>query len=496
MIFKKNNANKTLSFNVILNTLYEILIVITPLLTAPYVSRVLGSEGVGIYSYTYSLVNYFMMIAALGTVSYGCRVIAINRMNKSDYSKSFWEIQTLSVITSLLSLSVWLVISFVYKGYEIYMLILSFNILSSLFNISWLYAGLEKFKYTIAINAIVKILSVITIFIFINSKDDVWLYILINSLALFLGNLSMWFFLPKTVNKPNFRNFSLKAHFKKTLVFFIPTISSTIYTMIDKTLIGLITSDASQNGYYEQATKIINIAKSVCIFGINGVMTSRANYLFTKDDLSEAKSLFNLTLNMTSFLSIGACFGLFAISYRFVPIFFGDEFAPTIPILFALAPLLILICISNTLYQVYYCPSGKVKQASIYMIIGMIVNVILNVVLIYFFKAIGAAVASIVAEFVICLLMIIGSKGFFNFRELIGILWKKIIPGILMFGCVFCLEYFLNGLLNSIILLLINIIIGIIIYLLFIVIFKDQSLKELIGFLRGKSDNDGTQIQK
>ena len=147
--------------NIAYNTFYQILCLITPMITIPYVSRILGPDGVGIYSYTHSLVTYFVMFAALGTATYGAREISRNRENKKNVSKLFWEIELLTIFTSVICVLAWLLFSVIYSEYRPFMLILTLNIFATMFDISWLYTGLEKFKYTVSVNSIFKILGVI-----------------------------------------------------------------------------------------------------------------------------------------------------------------------------------------------------------------------------------------------------------------------------------------------------------------------------------------------
>ena len=231
----------SLKINVALNFIYQFLVIAIPLITTPYLSRVLLFEetgsNIGISSYTTSLVNIFIIFAALGTVSYGTREIARKRESKKDYSKLFFEIELLSVFSSFITLLFWVVFASVYVEYRLYLYILSLNIIATCFDISWLYAGLEKYKYTVGINALFKTISAVLIFVLVKSPDHLWVYILISSSALLLGNLSMWLFLPKVIQREKVDFNNLKYHLKNSFKYFIPTIATTIYTILDKTLI-------------------------------------------------------------------------------------------------------------------------------------------------------------------------------------------------------------------------------------------------------------------
>lgn len=319
---KKITKQVSLKFNLFLNMIYEILIIITPLITAPYISRVLQPDGVGINSYTTSLLTFFTLFAALGTASYGKRVIASLRNNIKDYSKAFWEIELITVFTTGICLFIWIIFSLFYKTYRSYMLVLSFTLISTLFDISWLFGGLEKFQYIVSVNSICKIISIFCIFFFVREKNDVLLYTAIISLSTLIGTVTMWLFLPKQIVKSKIDFNSIKKHFKGTLIYFAPAVATSLYTILDKTLIGIITTSDSENGYYEQATKVINIVKSVCFNAINGVMMARASFLFSQNNIEKFHELRDTTYNLTSFLSVGASFGILGVARDFVPMFF------------------------------------------------------------------------------------------------------------------------------------------------------------------------------
>jgi len=270
--------------NIILNTLYQILTLCIPFITTPYISRVLGANEIGIYSYTNSIQLYFSMFAALGTFTYGTREIARVRRSRTRRSKLFWEIELLTVFTSCICLAIWGILIAFSGKFKIYYLILTLNLINTMLDISWFYAGLEEFKYTIFQNSIFKILGAVLLFICIKTSNDLWLYILIMSLTSLLGTMTMWVYLPKFLKKTKIKNLKIFSHLKETFIYFIPTIATSIYTVLDKTLIGLITNDIKENGYYEQASKIINMIKVLTFTSLNTVLGSRNAYLFAKEN--------------------------------------------------------------------------------------------------------------------------------------------------------------------------------------------------------------------
>ena len=508
------SSQPSLKKNVLLNYIYQIIVIIIPFVTTPHLSRVLLVEEtgayIGIYSYTNSLVNFFIIFAALGTYTYGIREISKKRENKKEYSKLFFEIELLSVITSFISLALWTILSSLYAEYRMYLFILSINILATCFDISWFYIGLEKFKYTISVNALFKIISLVLILTLVKSPSDLWIYFFISSGALLLGNVSMWLFLPKVIQKEKIESANMKLHFKNSLKYFIPSIATTIYTVLDKTLIGLLipgfispTSTIRiadvESGFYEQAYKILSTVKVLSFLAINNVMYSRVCNLYEKKEFGKIISYRDKTFHLTLNLSIGAMFGLIATASLFVPLYFGKGYDKTIILIMIMSSLVPIICVSYTLGSIYYSPFGRRKQSTNYLITGALINLIFNIPFIIFFKSIGAAIASIIAELVITFLYILKSNEFFSFKELFFITWKKIISGGMMLGLVFLIRFLFDtycddSLLVRIIELIVVVFVGIISYEFFLLLFKDKSImitKELISKVlkRNKKNN-------
>lgn len=473
--------------NFVYKLLYEILALAAPLITAPYVSRVLGAEGVGIYSYSQSCIAYFTMFAVLGTNIYGMREIACCRDDKTVYSKTFWEIEILTVITSTVCVILWVGITIQSTEYKPYFLALVPTLFASMFDISWFYTGQEAVGYTVFWNAICKIAGVVLIFSFIKSKDDVVAYIMLNSLILMFGNLSMWIFLPKFLVRVSVKSLRIWHHFKETLIYFIPTIATSIYTVLDKTLIGLITNDAYQNGFYEQATKIINIAKTASFVALNSVMGARLAYLFAENKIEEAKSKIKTAMNMILLLTIGSMFGVVAIASDFVPVFFGEGYEPVIDLLYLMAPLIVIIGISNCIGTQYYTPIGKTKIASLYMIAGSVVNLILNILFIPVLGAKGAVIGSIGAEAVITMLFVHFDERYITWKYLLMIGYKKVIAGLLMLLMIRTMSLNLN--LSGIVLVCVQVIVGILTYFLMLLLLRDSMIQrfvtELLNRMKG-----------
>ena len=467
----------SLKNNIFISTLYQGLTMIIPLITAPYVSRILGADGIGIYSYTQSYAMYFSLFAALGTVSYGTREIAQHRDSKEERSQLFWEIALLSFITSAFCLTVWGAWILFNAKYRIYYLVLTFTLLGTMVDISWFYAGMEQFRYTIMQNSLFKILGTVAIFVFIKEKDDLWLYVTILSLTIFLANLSMWVYLPKFISRVPLKGIRIKRHFRETLVYFVPTIATSVYTILDKTLIGLITQETAENGNYEQATKIINMAKTLSFAGVNMVLQSRISYLFVGNNEEEIKRRIEMSMEYILFMGFGLTFGIIGVSEKFVPLFFGPGYDKTVTLLQFMAPLTIIIGISNCLGSQYYTPAGLRAQSARYIITGAVTNLICNLLLIPHFKSIGAAIATIIAETTITVLYMANNRGFYRTRILARQTKNKLIAGVLMCFVMALLGSRIDKLFPA---LIAEFFAGSAVYILSLYVMKDNFMMEMV----------------
>lgn len=470
-----------LKTNFIFRLLYDVMSVILPFITMPYVTRVLGPDGCGVYSFTHANVTYFVLFAALGTSGYGIRTISRNRDKKEEYSKLFWEIEILTVVSSIVSLLGFFIFFLLVEEYKSFYLILSILIVSSLLDISWFFTGLEQIGYMACVSVFVKILGAISIFVFVKSPDDLFKYFLINVLVQFLSNLSMWMFTRKFLVRVPFRTLRIFRHLKETLIFFIPTIAISIYNVLDKTLIGLITHETAQNGFYDNATQIIGGVKSLVYVSIGFVMGARTSYLFANNKIGEVKEKIELTMNYIMFLAIGFGFGILGVADSFVPVLLGADFTGAIPLLKLMTPLIAIIGISNCLGSLYYNPVGKRKTSAGFIIIGALTNLLCNLILIPQYGAAGATVGTIIAESVISTLYLCFCDKFFSFKQLISTCYRKLIAGVVMLLAVLAIGLW-NA--NQYVVICCQIVGGATIYIVLLTLMRDPIIQTVNNYLQ------------
>lgn len=462
---------------------YQILDIIVPLIMAPYLSRVLGADMIGVQSYTNSIQTYFLLLAALGTQSYGAREISRNRDNITACSKLFWEIELMSIATSTAALAAWILLIVMSSTYRIFYLVMIPNLLGAMLNITWFFNGLENFKLTVFRNMFFRLAGILFVFAFVKEKSDVVLYVTILSLSNLLSAASLWIYIPKLTVRISPGELKIARHFKQTLTYFIPTIATSIYTVLDKTLIGLITKSDIQNGFYEQAENVTRVANRLTYSGINAVVGVRISYLFVENKIEEIHSRIAHSMNYIFFMGVGCACGISAVAKRFVPLYFGTGFEGVTYLLYVLCPVSVIIGVSNCMGSHYYTPSGRRTQSAKYLIVGSCVNLVINLCLIPYLQAIGAAIATIIAELTITTLYVKNSNGYMSLRLLVQIGWKKILAGIIMFIIVYYLGKLL--IISEAVTIAVQVIVGFVVYLLGLCLLRDEWT---VSYLKGLTD--------
>ena len=468
---------KSIAKNYIYNLIYQMLTIVLPLITTPYLSRVLGAENIGIYGYTLSIVTYFVLFGTLGIAMYGQREIAYVQNNQTKQSKTFWEIVITRFITLAIA-SVTFYITFCIRGeYTTYYTILLLELLANALDISWYYQGIEDFGKTVVRNLVVKILSLVCIFVFVKTQADLWKYMLIYVLANALGNATMWLYLPKMLQKISLKTLEFKKHIKPVLSLFVPQIATQIYVVLDKTMIGNITNNMSDVGFYEQAQKIVKTAMLV-VTALGTVMNSRIANAFAENKKEDVKKYLMQAFNIVWMLGIPTMFGIMAVSSKLVPWFYGEGYEPVIQLLIATSPILLAIGLNNVTGIQYLIQTKQQKNFTISVTIGAIINVIFNLILINLIGTVGAAISSVIAEFTVLGVHFIYMRKDIKILEVLKLSIKYLISGIIMYIVVANIVKLMpSSILNT----LIQSALGVIIYFAILLLMNDKFLKDIIN---------------
>ena len=467
---------KSIKKNYLYNLAFQILAIILPIITAPYLARVLGVEGVGTSAYTLSIVAYFILIANLGIASFGQREIAMYQDDKKKYSKIFWNLMAFRMVAGVVTTIAYLVLILLANRYQVIYGILIINLLANIFDISWFYQGLEEYKFISIRNILVKLLFTISIFVFVKTPDDLNLYMLLNGLSLAISTFALWTRLPKDIDKPSFKSIKPFKYFKDTLIYFLPQVATTIYTVLDRTMLGLMTDGQVENGYYEQSYKIIQVALAV-VTSLNLVMAPRIAFLYKKNNIQEIKERLRKSMRFVGLLAVPITFGIAAVASSLVPWFFGEGYEKVSDLLPIFAPIVLIIAFSNCLGGQCLTPCGMRLQSAIALWVGAALNLVCNLLLIPKMGSFGATIGSLVAEGTITVLYFWLSKKYVSVKNTFSDYIKYVIAGAIMYFVVVFVKGFFPP---TILYTAIEAAIGCVVYGLILIILQDKMVIEYL----------------
>lgn len=461
--------------NIIYNVIYEIIILITPFITAPYVSRVLGAEKIGIYSYTYSIVYYFAIIAMLGIGNYGNRAVARVRDDKEELSKTFFSIYIVQIFMALLmTIFYYIYVCLSATTNKCIAMIQGVYVITQIFDVNWFFFGMENFKLTVTRSTIIKILSLICIMLFVKQKEDIYIYTLILAGSALVGKLALLPFIKRYIKFTKINIKDITKHIKPCLILFVPIISASVYKFMDKIMLGNMT-DMLQVGYYENAEKLINIPITL-ITALAGVMMPKVSNLVANGETEKTKQYIKKSMEFEFIASSSIAFGIIAIANIFVPVFLGNEFANSSVIVQYLAVTIIIISVASVIRTQYLIPYGKDNVFAMSLTMGAILNLITNLIFIPKYGALGATIGTLVAEITVFAYQAFSVREKIKIGQYIKSGLKYIILGILM--CVSVKMFYIN-VENVVILLMLKILLGVIIYSVGILIIKMIQYKEM-----------------
>ena len=474
-------GKKSIAKNYLYNLTYQILTLILPLITASYLARVLGAEGNGIYIYTYTIVNYFVLFGSLGISIYGQREIAYAQDNKSKMKKTFIELVSFRFITIGIATIIYY-FAFMRQGqYSQYYRILLFELIAAAFDISWFFQGIEDFKKTVLRNIVVRLASVSLIFILVKEQSDLDKYLAIYALANLIGNISLWFYLPKYFKGIKIKNLDIIKQIPSITLLFIPQIANKVYNMLDTTMLGNMIEDKSEAGYYEQSQKVIRVLLTL-VTSLGTVMVTRMANMFANGETKKINEYMKKSFNFTYLLSFPIMFGLISISKNFVPWFFGPGYTKVIILMDIITPIILFMGIANIMGTQYLLPTKRQKEYTISVLVGVIVNFILNYIMISLWKSIGACIATVISQLAVDIMQFYYIRKEINIKNMIKLSYKYLFSGIIMFICCMLVQFVLSGF----ICMVVQICVGVIVYFGMLIYFKDEFVFLLIKKIREK----------
>lgn len=472
---------KSLGKNAIFNIIYKCLNLLFPLVTAAYVSRILLPVGVGKVAASQNIVQYFVILAALGLPSYGVKKVAEFSQNEHKLSKVFIELFTINAIATIASSVIYiLLICQIYEGQKLILgFVVGIQLFFNIVNIDWFYQGLEEYKYIMLRSLVVKLVSLASVLLFVRAEDDYIVYAGITSCSLVANYLFNVFNLRKYIRRIAVSELRVKQHIWSVLYLLAASIAVEVYTLADTTMLNLMRGEEIV-GYYTSATKITSMLRTL-VAAVSAVFLPRLSVLFSSGKIDEFKQLAINGLEIILSIAVPTAVGIFLVAGNCVMLLLGESFANSIITLRILSVSIITVALSNFIGYQILVTIGKEKIVLITTVIGAVINLVLNLFFINTLGHNGAAIASVITEGGIAIVQIIFMVKYIKIRINLQQVASVIIPSICMAVVVVVIKLFFDSIILE---LIFSIITGIIIYSLFAAMMRNKFAHMVLNKLK------------
>lgn len=470
--------------NYFYNVAYQILTMIAPIVTAPYLARVLGAEKLGIYSYVNSSGNIITTISLLGIYAYGNRQTAYVRENRQALTKTFWELEITRVFLALGGTAIYFLYTELNSAHEVYFLIYYPYILAQFIDCSWLYVGMEDMKPAVMKNFVAKLVNVVGIFVFIHTSNDLWLYLMMLALTAFVANVSIYTQLYKyiDIDKQNFDLKMISTHLKGSVALFLPEVASVFYLQVDKVMLKWLMGTTNQVSYYDQAEKIVTIPLSL-ITAVSTVMMPRIANEFYNDNKKEIERLLFRAGEITLCMAMPLMFGIFCVARKFIPWYLGSEFKASATTIMILSPIVLMNSLAGISGKQYFTATNQVKILMKAYVTAAVMNVVINAILIPKYGYVGAAVATVISSAASVCIQYYYLLKQINLRGLGKIGLKYFVGALFMAVAIYLISRRMNA---SVMTTVVQVFTGITVYFIYLVLTKDDILREMVSLLKNR----------
>lgn len=476
--------NKSLKLNMLLNAIKNLMAVVFPLISFPYVSRTLGVESLGQYNFATAVIAYIVLIAGLGIETYAIREGAKVREDKLKIGQLASQVFSINVLSSVFAyaiLAVLLLLVPKFQEYTLPLLILSTQVAFLTIGVNWVFSIYEDFLFVTVRSIIFQLLAIIAMFVFIKDSNDVVIYCIITASVIAVSNL-INFFVARKYCKIKFTfNLELKTHLKPILILFVSIASITIYTSSDTVVLGFICGEYSV-GIYAVSHKIYAIVKSV-LFSAIVVSIPRMAMLLGKNDSEEISNTASTILHTTLIVVIPTIIGLIALSEEIITLLSGTDYISAVPS-FIILSVAIIFCLGGYFWgHAVLIPQKEENFYLIVTIISAIVNVGLNFILIPFYGVEAAAFTTLIAELVAFLMCYFKGRKYVNTKGTVKTFIKSIIASLVIIPVVLASKYLFS---NMILYVIVSVVLSVILYLVLSIILKNQAVMSLFSALKNK----------
>lgn len=464
--------------NYVYNTAYQLLAMLAPLITTPYISRIFGADGVGRYSYAHSVADYFILFIMLGVSNYGCRTIAEYKNNRESLKKEFWSIYLLQVFMACIVTIIYLIYACFIADDHAMSTIMVVYVVSAGLDISWAYFGLELFRLTTIRSGIIKLLTIILLFLMVRDESDIYIYAGIYVTGFILSQIILWLTFNSNIGFSKVSIMDIYSHVKPNVILFIPVLAISLYKIMDKVMLGVM-SGTLEVGYYASCEKVIKVPMAL-IVSLGNVMLPRISNMLVSKEFEKSKAYLEKSIQFAMFLSCSIGFGIIAVADIFVPVFYGEGYEKCINVFEFLMISCIFLAFANVIRTQYLIPNKKDKIYIVSVWIGAIINLAFNAVLIPKYGSVGAAIGTLFAEGSVCVVQSLGTRKEIHSIQLFVNSIPFLLSGIIMSFFIRLISINYENLITQ---LLFKIALGCIIYMTCILIFYYIKNK---GFMKRK----------
>lgn len=414
------------------NFSYQLLVIILPILTTPYVTRIFSSEDLGTYGYFNSIVTYFILLATLGVANYGTKEVSANRKN---IQPTFWGIYSLQVVAAFISIVLYLLLCWSVPSMQNPVAyILGLSLLSKGLDISWLFQGLEDFRKITIRNITVKLLGILSIFLFVKTPNDLYLYVFLLTGFELLGQLSMWLPAKEFIGKPHFDVVHAKEHLKPVILLFLPQIAISLYVTLDRTMLGALSS-TKDVGIYDQALKIINILLTI-VTSLGSVMLPRVSSLLSSGDYKAVNKMYEMSFLIYNLIIFPIIAGMLIVNKDFVNFFLGKDFQEARVAIEIMIARMFFIGWKNIMGIQILIPHNKNREFMLSTTIPAFVSVGLNLLLIPSLGFIGASITSVLTEALVWVIQYYYTRSYLKEVPILSSMLKIILSSSLMLSLI------------------------------------------------------------
>ena len=425
--------NKKVAINTVFYFIYQCIIFVAPLIIMPYLTRVLSDSVLGQHSYSYSIAFYFVLGANLGISRYGQREISSYKDDKEILKNKFWSLFYVHSFFSIISFAAYIAFFFIAGKVNLYVFIIPY-VISALFDVTWFFYGMENFKIVTIVNSIFVAIKAVLIFLLVKSNGDLWIYQFLSFGATLLSQVVIFVFAIKTIGRPiKVSKKDCVQHLKPLFYFALATLAVSLYTYLDKILLGLMVSDSKKSvAYYECADKIIAVPRML-ITTLGVVLYPKMCSLTKKSETEEVREFTKFSIDWTSFLSFGAMFGILVVAVPLSLLYYGQDYITTGYCMMLMVPLIFIISFGEILRSQYILPNKKDKVYLLSISINAVINLICNIALIPVFGIYGVIIASIIAELAGLIFQLVYCRKVFPHDHALKSVGIHLVAGLMMF---------------------------------------------------------------